>query len=117
MARKTLILKSSQLASRLLLSRVFEAFLATKANRSSALREDRRRNGAGSGRTHSGKLRERAAEEFELHDDKDKANTAIRSDQFGKVYAVTADLAQEFGSRTKLFEGGRLVLVPREERC
>jgi hypothetical protein len=123
MARKPLILNSSRLASRLLESRVFQAVLATKANRSSALREDRRRNGPGSGRTHSGKAGRAAAridakEEFELHDDKDKANTAIRSDQFGQgPRGDCPDLAQEFGRRAKLFEPGRLVLVPREDRC
>ncbi len=56
--------------------------------------------------------------EFELHDDKDKANTAIRSDQFGQgLRGDCPYLAQEFGRRAKLFEPGRLVLVPREDRC
>jgi len=102
---------------------VFQAVLATKANRSSALREDRRRNGLGSGRTHSGKAgraatRIDAKEELELHDDKDKANTAIRSDQFGQGLSGDCPyLAQEFGRGAKLFEPGRLVLVPREDRC
>ena len=59
-----------------------------------------------------------AKEEFELHDDKDKANTAIRSDQFDQgLRCDCPDLAQEFGRRAKLFEPGRLVLVPREDRC
>jgi len=39
-------------------------------------------------------------EEFELHDDKDKANTAIRSDQFGQdLRGDCPYLAQEFGRR------------------
>ena len=41
-----------------------------------------------------------AKEEFELHVDKDKANTAIRSDQFGQgLRGDCPNLAQEFGRR------------------
>jgi len=48
----------------------------------------------------------------------ERALQRIRSDQFGAVNAVTGpDLTQEFGRRAKLFEPGRLVLVPREDRC
>jgi hypothetical protein len=46
-----------------------------------------------------------AKKQFELHDDKDKANTAIRSEQFGQgLRGDCPDLAQEFGGRAKLFE-------------
>jgi hypothetical protein len=47
--------------------------------------------------------------------DEDKANTAIRRDQFSQgLRADCPDLAQEFGTRAKLFERGRFWFLFQE---
>ena len=70
-----------------------------------------------------GKLRESsrkedAKEEFELHDDKDKANTAIGSDQFGQGLGDDCSyLPRSSGEGRSCLNLAGCFLVPREDRC